>query len=30
VEVWEKGQPRFRFTTEKPTPNPKLADALYP
>ncbi len=30
VEVWEKDQPRLRFTTEKPTPNPRLADVLFP
>jgi len=30
VEVWEKDQPRLRFSTEKPTPNPKLPDALFP
>jgi hypothetical protein len=30
IEVWEKDQLRVRFTTERPTPNPKIGDALFP
>ena len=30
VEVWERDQPRLRFSTEKPTPNPRIPDALFP
>ena len=30
VEVWEKDQPRLRFTTERPTPNPRIQDVLFP